>query len=239
MRLLVERHYATPYNRFRREIKNDADAEDLSQKLWLQVAKNLDRYDDSNKFPNYLATIATNLIKGHWRDKGIRERVISRSVDDEGQTQLESRVTIDPAQQLSGEDAVKHLSQKLIPDLPVEQRMAWLLQHEAEYWDPQNPMNWRQIAELNGMEVTEAWACFERAREALMTQGCVASEVDLKDINVFLIWTQAQRAAKEQVFTWDYFAYLLGVPVNTMKTRYRNAKKNLDRALDDYREEFK
>ena len=48
---------------------------------------------------------------------------------------------------------------------------------------------------------------------------------------IFTVWSQAQRPRKEQQYTWEYFADLLNVHANTMKTRYRAAQKFLSDGL--------
>ena len=84
------------------------------------------------------------------------------------------------------------------------------------------------------MDVDETWQLFESAREKLLVGAKASSgSASLEEMEnlVFLVWTQAQRLKKEQKFTWDYFAHLLGVPQETMKTRYRSARLKLSEGL--------
>lgn len=235
MRVLVERHYDTLYRRFMRELGNAADAEDASQKLWLQVARHVDDYDDQGKFTHYLSTIASNLIKAHWRDTGTARRVITDTTDDDDVP--EQADPVDPELQNSDAELVRYLTEELIPGLPPEQRLAWLLRHESEYWEPGRPLRWQHMAELNGMDTQAVWQKFEVAREKFMRHGRPEAmpDIDTDEASIFLVWTQAQRADKGQSFSWDYFSALLNVPVNTMKTRYRAAQQSLASALADYR----
>lgn len=233
MRKLVERHYDRIYRRFSRELRNEADAQDLSQKLWLQVARNLENYNDEGKFPQFLSTIATNLIKEHWRQTGTRSNVIVETEEIEEVHDLETDHG-DPERKAVNDEMITLLTRELIPSLPSDQRMAWLLRHESEYWEPGQRLEWQHIAELNGIDVMQAWDKFESARSKFMSSKS-PSDPDQDEMLIFLVWTQAQRALKEQRFSWDYFSDLLGVPVNTMKTRYRSAQQRLAEALESYR----
>lgn len=236
MRTLVERHYDVIFRRFNRELRNTADAEDASQKLWLQVARNLENYVDQGKFSHYLSSIASNIIKTHWRDTSTRQNVIAESSgDDESENEVADE--LNPETHSADQEMVRYLTEELIPALPAEQRLAWLLRHESEYWEPNRPLKWQHMAELNGVEVEQIWQCFESAREKFMRHHRPDSmpEIETEELSVFLVWTQAQRASKNEAFSWDYFAKLLNVPVNTMKTRYRSAQQSLANSLADYR----
>jgi len=126
----------------------------------------------------------------------------------------------------------------LIPALPVEQRAAWLLRHESEYWEATKPFTWAHIAELNGMSDADVASMFATARDKLLmgsTNGQV-TELEELELLIFVVWTQAQRYEKSKNFTWEYFAEILGQPVNTMKTRYRSAQKTLDKGLREFME---
>ena len=241
IRLLVERHYERIYRRFSREVRNEADANDLSQKLWLQVTRNLDRYEDEGKFPQFLSTVATNILNDHWRQTGTRNRYIVEVEETEDVLDLESDA-VDPERSLANDQLLTRLVTELIPALPPEQRMAWLLRHESEYWEPAQRFEWKHLAELNGISSDEAWEKFDAARHAYLriantsVNGPGSSSSSKDDANcaigdeeqvIFMIWTQANRPRKDQSFSWDYFANLLGVPVNTMKTRYRSAQQAL------------
>ncbi len=238
MRILVGRHYDVLYRRFRRELKNEADAEDCAQKVWVQVARNLKNYKDEGKFPQFLSTIASNMIKEYWRNKTTREKVlVSDSEDNDYDRMPQMGDHRDPESTVLNNELVNHLVRELIPALPTEQRTAFLLRHESEYWEPGQRLDWNHLAELNGWDVSGTWKTFEVARLKFMKSvGTTAiTEVEPEEWLVFLVWTQAQRASKEESFSWEYFSELLGVPVNTMKTRYRAAQKRLADSLNDYR----
>lgn len=241
--ILLRRHHDRVFWRFLKRCGNRADAEDLTQQLWIRVVDNLDNYSDQDKFGPFLATIGTNLLNDHWRRKGVRSAAFVDWNDDE-----EDMPRLDPAsregsaedQVLRGE-AINHLVSNLIPSLPAEQRMIYLLRHESEHWEESSRLEWSHLAELNGMSVDEAWSKFESARHSLMgmANNDEAEQPDSPDndeLLMFLVWTQAQRPNKEQKYTESYFADLIGVPVNTLKTRYRAASKSLADGLEQWRE---
>lgn len=243
MRALVSRHQANLHARFRRELPDEADARDLQQQLWLKVVGNLSNYKDEGKFANYLSRIAGNLITDFRRGKGRQGKVIASNESIDGVTDTYDMALNEmpvggsadsQSNEMANDELVEYLVKVLIPALPVEQRTAWLLQHESEYWDYNNRLDWKHLAELNGLDVDEVWNYFESAREKLIVGGkATATNTHLEEIEslIFLVWTQAQRLKKESKFTWDYFAHLLGVPQETMKTRYRSARLTLGEGL--------
>lgn len=244
MRSLVGRYHAKLHARFRRELPDEADAQDLQQQLWLKVVGSLKNYKDEGKFAHYLSRIAGNLITDFRRSKGRQSDVIMHNEALDGQTDLydkalnelpEGGSTESEINKLSNDSLVEYLVKVLIPALPVEQRTAWLLQHESEYWDYNNRLDWAHLAELNGINVDETWKHFEGARFKLLTGAKASASTQLEEMEnlIFLVWTQAQRVVKEQKFTWDYFAHLIGVPEETMKTRYRSARLKLGEGLKE------
>jgi len=250
---LLRRHHDQVFWRFLKRVGNRADAEDLTQQMWIRVVDNLGRYDDQGKFSSFLATIGTNLLNDHWRRKGVRSAAFVDWTDDE-----EHSPKLDPADRRgSAEDdvvrqsAINYLVTELIPQLPCEQRMIYLLRHESEHWEENRRLDWSHMAELNGVTVNDAWSRFESMRKDLLmlTHAGEESQDESLDFSksprdeasdsgekllIFLVWTQAQRPHKDQKYTESYFAELLGVSVNTLKTRYRTATRSLARGLGEW-----
>jgi len=242
MRVLIQRYRSSLHSRLLAGVHNKDDVNDLQQELWSRVARNLHRYQDHGKFEHYLSKIKTSVLTDYYRKGGREKEIFSdqpiRQDDDEPNALVDSYVdeTQDTEQQASDSELIQHLTMVLIPALPVEQRAAWLLRHESEYWEASRPFEWSHLAKLNGMSEKDASLVFETARNKLMsgsTNGKVTT-LDETELLIFLVWTQAQRYEKTTNFTWDYFAEILGQPVNTMKTRYRTAQKTLDKGLREY-----
>lgn len=249
IRALVTRHHDRLYSRFLAELKNEADAKDLEQQLWLQVVRNLSSYKDEGKFAHFLSRIASNLINDFWRSKGRRSKVFvenreqndqTSSQESDGGESFDSEHYGDPGpdehERFENEELLRYLVTVLIPQVPVEQRTVWLLRHESEYWEEGRRLDWNHMAELNGTEPQEIWQTFETARSKLMKMTIAKSEkpseLTDEELLAFVVWTQAQRLDKGQQYTWEYFSDLLGVPTNTMKTRYRAAQKFLSDGLE-------
>jgi len=244
MRTLVDRHHDRIYSRFLSEVKNTADADDLEQLLWFRVHSHLENYQDEGKFAHYVSRIASNLLNDYWRHKHRKASVI---VEFRGQPENTEQDTLDQAtnafvdhtpneeDKLITDELIQHLVTELIPKLPVEQRTAWLLRHESEYWEPGQRLDWQHLANLTGVDQATVWHRFESARGKLMRSAhetdSQCEKLTEEEVLVFIVWSQSQRLRKEDEFTWDYFAELLGVPTNTMKTRYRTAQKTLSEGL--------
>lgn len=235
--VLVRRHYKNVHGRFARRTGNDADADDLTQRLWIRVVENLDNYDDSGRFPNYIATIARNLLTDYWRKKGVRDAVDEDWPDENEQLERDSRYQAAGGgadSEVSRQRAIRRLVTELIPNLPVEQRTIYLLRHESEHWEEKRRMDWSHLAGLNGIGVDVAWQRFDMARRRLLLGDDERSTLlDSEEACVFFVWTQAQRPGKEYKFTESDFAEMLSVPVNTLKTRYRTAVRQLAKNLQD------
>jgi len=247
LRVLIERHNQKMFDRYMAKVHDKTVASDLVQELWTKVAANLPRYKDEGKFEHYLSKLHSNVRIDYYRKSG-RDRAVfvdkqsARATSDFADSDEEyyAENYADPGQnaeeQVSKDALAHYLSESLIPALPVEQRAAWLLRHESEYWEPGRRFEWRHLANLNNLTEEETAAIFESARHKLMTNRTTQSRAVLEEIEllVFMVWTQAQRLDKSQKFTWDDFAELLGQPVSTMKTRYRTAQQSLQKGLTEY-----
>lgn len=235
--VLLRRHYDATYHRFLKHLGTHDDAAELSQQLWLRVANNLESYKDEGKFASYLMRIASNLLTDHWRRKGTREKVIYEASSDDEHEMLEQntdnkQTAIDLT--LSAQEEVSHLTNNLIPQLPVEQRLTFLIKHESEFWDDKQRLDWPTLAALNGMSVEELFTLFDSCRNDLIKNARgEAAEISEEALMVFLIWTQAQRLDKKTNFTWNYYSELLNISSNTLKTRYRAALKSLSSGLEE------
>jgi len=232
---LVRRHYNTVNKRLLRLTQNQADADDLSQKLWIRVIENLSGYNERQKFPNFLNTIATNLLKDEWRKSGVRKQSSLDELLGESNGQALLSTDDDVSDTIANQHEISYLVKELIPNLAIKLRSVFILRHESEYWDNKQPFQWQHLGELNNISTEDAGRRFMSARDSLIDDNTDNQEISDEDRLIFLIWTQAQRQNKSDKQTETYLASLLGIPVNTFKTRYRAALAELSTGLKKWR----
>ena len=168
---LLRRHYQQIHRRLTGKLRDEDKAHDLCQTLWMRVLNNLPDYKDDQKFEHYLNTIASNLLKDHWR--GDRSGSEVSLYDEEGADASEYGA-FDEAQghrhseqsQYENRQAIDRLITQVIPSLPCDQRLVYLLRHESEFWDGKQPMQWQHIAEMNDMEVDHASEIFFKSKRS-------------------------------------------------------------------------
>src|SRR3974377_1720402 len=61
------------YNLARRMLGNDADAEDVTQDVLLQVLRKLDTFRGQSAFPTWLHRVTVNAALAHRRKRAVRE----------------------------------------------------------------------------------------------------------------------------------------------------------------------
>ena len=132
---LYRRHESRIFRYLRRNVKNEAAANDLMQEVWFAVLRGAANYQPSAKFTTWLFTIAHNrtvdMIRANHRLQSLDS---GDDADPEAPSPLErladSRKLEPPAQVQSQDEAMALLS--AIEQLPAEQRSAFLLQAEGE-----------------------------------------------------------------------------------------------------------
>ncbi len=234
---LLRRHYNAVHKRLLRLTQNHADADDLSQKLWMRVIENLAGYNDSQKFPNFLNTIASNLLKDEWRKSGVRQQSSLDEMLEAGSGQALLLDEDDMPERIADRHEIEYLVKHLIPNLAVKLRAVFLLRHESEYWDDKQPFQWQHLAELNDMTTQAASDGFTCARDHLLNADNDVEALSDENRLIFITWTQAHRYDKAAKQTETYLASLLDIPLNTFKTRYRAALSELSSGLEKWRKQ--
>jgi len=228
LNVLVKRHYKTIYRRMKAKTNNREDAKEITQDAFLKLVKNLESYKDNGKFTNFLNTIATTTLIDFYRKNGT-------SFDEESleyEMQLDNENSRNDDISYLAEKKVEYLTTHCVPQLPPKERLVFLLLHESELWDSDTPLEWSHIATLNGIDKETAWARFESAREILM-KGLPAEKVDIEELLIFLLWTQANRPFKTG-YTLKYFANLIGEAEQNLRNWSHKAKNNLNESLSQY-----
>lgn len=110
------RHEWRPiYDLIYRTVQNRAEAQDLTQEVFLRAVRAIDRYDDrGDSMHALLVTVALNLLRDRWR----RRRPLAANVDD-----LPYLATREPGpEQLALDDLDEVAIQAALRRLPDEQR---------------------------------------------------------------------------------------------------------------------
>jgi RNA polymerase sigma factor (sigma-70 family) len=132
---LYQRHESRVFRYLRRNVRNEANANDLMQEVWFAVARGAVNYQPTAKFTTWLFTIAHNrmvdLIRANQR---LQSLDAVDDADSQGLSLLE-RIAADgklepPAQVQTQHEAAALLN--AVAQLPAEQRSAFLLQAEGE-----------------------------------------------------------------------------------------------------------
>jgi RNA polymerase sigma-70 factor, ECF subfamily len=160
---LVERYKQPVMNLAYRTLRDETEAEDLAQTVFVQAWKSAARYQPTAKFSTWLFTIARNLCLNEIRR---RKRHPAESLDqtrddadDQPLLQIEDkRIAAAPQELLRGE-----LEQKVdeaVSALPENQRTALLLCRQEE-------LSYEEIAAVLGCSLSATKSLIHRARETL------------------------------------------------------------------------
>ena len=163
---LVDKYKQPVMNFVFRSLRDEIEAEDLAQNVFLQVYKCRRRYKQTAKFSTWLFTIARNLCLNELRR---RSRHPAESIDEapveneahEGarQRQYEDKAQIAaPEKLLHGELAQK--IEEALAELPENQRTAILLCRQDE-------LSYEEIAEILDCSLSATKSLIHRGRETL------------------------------------------------------------------------
>ena len=153
--VLYARHKGPVFRLLLRSVKTRGEAEELVQDIWMRVIEARERYVRTAKFTTWLYTVAHNRLIDHWRKKGL---TIVAAENEDGETVVEGKAGPfdEPHRIVEARDTLATLETALAA-LPVVQREAFLLHHEAD-------MTVAQIAEATG---TNEEAAKSRLRYAM------------------------------------------------------------------------
>jgi RNA polymerase sigma-70 factor (ECF subfamily) len=160
---LVEKYKQPLHNFIHRTLRDETEAEDLAQNVFLQVYKSRDRYERTAKFSTWLFTIARNLCLNEIRR---RSRHPAESLEethneneDQPQRQYEDKkVLLATENVLHGELAAK--IEEALAELPENQRTAILLCRQDE-------LSYEEIAKILDCSLSATKSLIHRGRETL------------------------------------------------------------------------
>lgn len=166
-RTLIERHQRAVVNVIYHALGDAWEAEDLAQRVFVQVFRSAGRYQPTAKFTTWLFTITHNAILNERRRRARHaaeslEALTQPGERDETGAQLADPRAADPAREASE----RELQQKIhaaIQALPDAQRTAVILcRFEGLAYD--------EIAEVLGCSVSAVKSLLHRARQTLKEQ---------------------------------------------------------------------
>jgi RNA polymerase sigma-70 factor (ECF subfamily) len=110
-----------------RSIKNQEDAKDITQNVFLKAFSNLKNFRKESSLLTWLYTIAVNQVKNYWRDKKnkfvIAESELRPSIDEKGKR---LRELPDANMEFESEE-LRQVVDDLISFLPLEQKQMFIL----------------------------------------------------------------------------------------------------------------
>lgn len=163
-RELVERHQRAVINTIYRAIGDAWEAEDLAQRVFLQVFRSAKRYQPTAKFTTWLFTITHNTIRNEYRRRARRPAESLDALEEPAESdgagwQPADPRAVDPGQHVAQRELQDKL-QQAIQELPDAQRMAIVLcRFEG--------LAYEEIAQVLGCSVSAVKSLLHRARETL------------------------------------------------------------------------
>jgi len=160
---LVGKYQQPVMNFIYRTLRDEAEAEDLAQNVFLQVYKSRARYRQTAKFSTWLFTIARNLCLNELRR---RSRHPADSIEethpdneDQPRLQIEDATALSPPEKLLQAE-LTHKIADAVAGLPENQRSAILLCRQED-------LSYEEMAAILGCSLSATKSLIHRGRETL------------------------------------------------------------------------
>jgi len=160
---LVEKYKQPVMNFVFRSLRDEIEAEDLAQNVFLQTWKSRSRYRQTAKFSTWLFTIARNLCLNEIRR---RSRHPAESIEeahaeheDQPRQQYEDKSQVAPPDKMLHRELAQKIEEAL-GQLPDKQRLAIVLCRQEE-------LSYEEIARVLGCSVPATKSLIHRGRETL------------------------------------------------------------------------
>jgi RNA polymerase sigma-70 factor (ECF subfamily) len=157
-------------------VRDPAQAEDLTQEVFLRVHQRLGDLQDAGALESWLYRVATNVCYDWFRQAGQLRRVEPLVFGDEGDHEERPQpdeATLRP-DQLLAQNAMSECVLRFLARLPSAQRTVLLLHDLQGYTDP-------EIAAQRGLSLQSVKMRLHRARvrlKAALAEGCAFSHND-------------------------------------------------------------
>ena len=161
---LVEKYKQPVMNFIFRTLRDETEAEDLAQNVFLQVYKSRARYERTAKFSTWLFTIARNLCLNEIRRRSRHpaeslEETHAEHEDQPRQQYEDKKVFLPTGKSVARRTGAKK-SRRRSAELPENQRTAILLCRQDE-------LSYEEIAEILGCSLSATKSLIHRGRETL------------------------------------------------------------------------
>lgn len=147
------------YGYVRRMLGDDAEAEDVTQEVFLNLQRSIDTYDPERPLSPWVFTIATNQVRDHWRARRRVDPLAGASLDDEDARPDPPARDAGPLPALEQAELARTLS-AAIDELPESLRTTLVLR-------TQEGLSFEEIARLISRNETAVRKRYSRALEAL------------------------------------------------------------------------
>jgi len=128
---VLHEHGPRVYSLARRLLGNDADAEDVTQEVFLRLLRKMDSFRGESSFPTWLSRVTVNAALAHRRGRAVRERHRTRQEVDllpvEGSPGGPVRRWSEPPDQQALDRETHELIEAAIAGLPVKYRDVYVL----------------------------------------------------------------------------------------------------------------
>ena len=163
--VLINRHQRSVLNFIFRFLGNRADAEDLTQEVFLRVWKAAGTYKPDAKSTTWLYRIATNLCINRQHAIRIRRLFVQSHIQEQIQNSKDSSIIGESAGILSPEERLIDSEQSVrllnaLNELPTSQRVAIVLRIYDE-------MSYQEIAQIMDRSVSSVDSLLIRAKKNL------------------------------------------------------------------------
>jgi RNA polymerase sigma-70 factor (ECF subfamily) len=160
---LVDKYKQPVLNLVYRTLHDAHEAEDLAQRVFIQVFRSADRYQPTAKFATWLFTIARNLCLNEIRRR-TRHPAVSLDATESGDDDHPARMvadvrSVEPTQALLQAELEAMIGQA-VDQLPEAQRTALLLCRQED-------VSYEDIAAVLGCSVSATKSLIHRGRETL------------------------------------------------------------------------
>lgn len=170
-RFLVNQHRKLVWHMVLRMVRQQEDAEDICQEVFIRVYKSISKYRGESKLSTWVGAIAYNTCLDHVRKKGKEQLVHTDQIVELSATQPSPHTPSEVLQR----DEVKAIVHGLVGQLPLHYRTVITLFYLEEF-------SLQEIGEITGMQEGTIKSYLHRGRN-LIHDAVVANYPEMAVVN--------------------------------------------------------